>query len=343
MCDVAKRVVIREESALSDSHDNKMDEKMNILKEEIEEKVNERLETLEKEFNDFLKKEMGKGPKDLFGDKEGERGDPPEKEELEKRKKFEGEMKVEGEKSSPRKQSKGSPEGRATNKKNRSKRKENEKGGVEKLQLNFPKEENGKPKISDVSMVTGPSMALRKDWDKINEVIGEMRKLSEGEEGSPLTRHLKLKIMDLIGEMNEIMKKEFEREKVDMRKEDSERNVIKEVEEKGVNGKRKKRERVIVDEEKEKRKELKEKEKLMRNEKEFEKRMEKEKEKGVNERRERFKVKRFIWRVKKDVKDEMKETVVSTNIQKIERDKKIEELKSERMRKEVKWKGKWMR
>jgi len=240
-----------------------MDEKMKILKEEIEEKVNGKFE----EMNNV------------------------------------GELK-----SSHPSQSDGSPRGRATM--------------MATIRTLPEGQQEEKMKFSEELLVSGPSMSLRKDLEKINEVIGEMRKLSEGEEGSPLTKHLKSKMIELIGEMDENLKNELERNKIDeiksewmnekveeistMEKKESEveKNVRNEDGRNVVKRMRRKRERMIVDEEKEREKriELKESEK-MNNEKENEKRKEKENVKG---RRGRFREKRFIWR-KKEVNEREKE------------------------------------
>jgi len=116
LSDVEKEERSRDGMALLESHDIQMDERMKILREELERKINENFEKLKEDF-------LEKIPKFNFGDKEGKRGDPLAKEEQDREETVEGfpvkKKKLEEEsrdlrRSLSNKSLKGSPEGRAT-------------------------------------------------------------------------------------------------------------------------------------------------------------------------------------------------------------------------------------
>jgi len=214
--EVEKRETKHREEALPENHDVQIDLEMKKLKEEIEE-VKEKLLFLQKEF--FVRR----GSKINSWDFNSKEGDTPVEEEFKNKRKNEEVEKDEVEKGPKRShrtkfiKSKSSP-GATTSTKKRTprvqlenertksagKNETNVQRAHEKYQLNFSEND---------LMVTGPATSLRKDLEKINEVIRELRKINEGkEQHQPLTTSLKSKIMDLMEMMNENLRRRYEEE-----------------------------------------------------------------------------------------------------------------------------------
>jgi len=141
--------------------------------------------------------------------------------------------------------------------------------------------------------------SLKDEWEKINEVIGEMGRMKEGE--APLMKPLKSKMMDLIGKMRSLyeIEKNLGRKKVEIGS-----TLIQKVERRGKEEKR---------------------DEVRKNVKRW---VEKNVKKGELIERIEKGEKKMIWRIKVEEKKEEKETGVSSiNSKEMKDEKKENDLK----------------